>query len=372
MVLDRVAIVKRWNGMLRIVLLPREVASFPSVGHESGDAERRRLGSRVKAQLRPFRQQMQLAQSFAYDFLRFAVSSSGGRWSLSPEQLEALMNIDSHRIEKGLALPATRAGFGKDAVQRLARYTEEHRKRSLGPVSERAASALRAYLTYHDDICLSEPWMDVVRNVAEPQGELDDDQICGTVEVRLADFLAAIPPNIDRFFLARHSVRHFAEGEVTDVEIDRAVALAIRTPSVCNRQSWRVHDYSGRQDVAKVLAHQNGNRGFGDTIARVLIVTSDLRTFSKPGERFQCWIDGGMFSMSLVYALQSLGVGTCTLNCSNEWRTDVALRKAAGIPTNEAVVMMIGVGRLREVYRVARSPRRHPRDIVVRHRLREV
>jgi nitroreductase len=327
-----------------------------------------RVSALLKKRLLLVRNYWHLSQCFTYDFVRFARSSSGGKRNLNAVQLEALMSIDSHRIEKGLSLPSTRPGFGRDVVLRLARYSEEHRARDLsrGP-SERAASALRAYLHFHDENGLSEPWMDGVRTIAEPHSLTHESHLCGTVTVHRTDVLAAIPADIDRFFSARHSVRQFAPGPVSDVEIDRALTIAIRTPSVCNRQSWRVHDYATPEDITAVLAYQNGNRGFGQDIARLLIVATDLRTFTKPGERYQCWIDGGLFAMSLVYGLQSLGLGTCTLNCSTEWRRDVALRRAAAIPSHEAVIMMIGVGRLRETYRVARSPRRDPSEFHVKH-----
>ena len=39
----------------------------------------------------------------------------------------------------------------------------------------------------------------------------------------------------------RHSVREFAETPVTVEEIMNAVRVAMRTPSVCNRQPTRVH-----------------------------------------------------------------------------------------------------------------------------------
>jgi nitroreductase len=330
---------------------------------------RQGLRKRLKTRVRLVHQHGQLAQCFFYDLMRFTTHSSSGKRVLNAGQLEALMNIDSHRIEKGLSLPATRPGFGRDVVERLAANTESHRGRGFEPdASERSASALRAYLDFHDSSGLQEAWMNCVRPIAAAQrSDVDADQECGTMTVRRSDVLAAIPDGMEGFFHARHSVRQFAPGTVSDADIERAVRIATRTPSVCNRQSWRVHDYASRADIDSVLAFQNGNRGFGNDIARLLIVTSDLHTFAKPGERYQCWIDGGMFAMSLVYGLLSQGLGTCTLNCSNDWRRDVALRRSAGIPKNEAVIMMIGVGQLREEYQAARSPRRSAQEVLRQH-----
>ena len=97
----------------------------------------------------------------------------------------------------------------------------------------------------------------------------------------------------------------------------------------------------------------------------LLLVTTDLTQFVTVGERNQCWIDGGMFAASLVYALHSLGLGTCCLNCSNDMAADRSLRIAAGIPDSEAVITMIGVGHLPDRLAVAQSPRRQVQDVLV-------
>lgn len=324
--------------------------------------------ARTKARLRGARQRARIAQCFWYDSVRFARWSSASRRPRDGVQLAALMDIDTHRIEKGLSMPETRPGFGRDVVRRLAGMILVYRERGLDPEpSERAASALRAYLRFHEERGLMEPWMADLEDPSTPRAPVSAELQCGIDVVSRSDVASSIPDGMDQFFISRRSVRHFAAGKVTDDEVTHSIALAIRTPSVCNRQSWRVHDFASDETVADVLALQNGNRGFGQEIARVLVITTDLRAFTKPGERFQCWIDGGMFAMSLVYALHSLGLGTCTLNCSHEWRHDKKLHEAADIPPNEAVIMMIGVGRLPETYKAARSPRRSPDDITVKH-----
>jgi nitroreductase len=111
------------------------------------------------------------------------------------------------------------------------------------------------------------------------------------------------------------------------------------------------------------LSHQNGNRGFGYRAQGVLVITSDLRAFVNAGERNQCWVDGGLFAMSVVYALHSLGLGCCMLNWSMEAAADRAMRKEMGIPDSEAVITMTAVGHLKERFKVARSHRRPLHEI---------
>jgi nitroreductase len=55
----------------------------------------------------------------------------------------------------------------------------------------------------------------------------------------------------------------------------------------------------------------------------------------------------------LVYALHSLGLGTCCLNLSVEYKRDQALKQSADIPDTELIMIMIAVGNLPERLKVA-------------------
>jgi hypothetical protein len=81
---------------------------------------------------------------------------------------------------------------------------------------------------------------------------------------------------------------------------------------------------SDPESKRSVLRYQNGNRGFGDQVAYVLIVTTDIQT-------------------------------------------DAALRACADIPDSQAVIMMIAVGSLPEEFTVAQSPRKHLDEVIVFH-----
>jgi len=99
----------------------------------------------------------------------------------------------------------------------------------------------------------------------------------------------------------------FSDRPVKQEIVKRAVSLALKTPSVCNRQAWFVYHIDDQSIIGRCLELQNGNSGFGHKIQSLLIIASDLKAFDTGGERYQHWIDGGMFSMSLVYALHPWG-----------------------------------------------------------------
>jgi nitroreductase len=99
--------------------------------------------------------------------------------------------------------------------------------------------------------------------------------------------------------------------------------------------------------------------------AHVLLVTADLRTFVSSGERNQAFIDGGLYAMSLMYALQARGIASCPLNLGLSFLMDRALRKAAKLPPNENLIMMIAIGYPPDELAIAASAR-VPTDAMLR------
>jgi nitroreductase len=168
----------------------------------------------------------------------------------------------------------------------------------------------------------------------------------------------------DRFFSGRHSVRHFAPTAVDPDLVNRALELAIHSPSVCNRQPWRVRLYTGCE-ISRILKHQNGNTGFADNIPLLALISVEIGYFCGPGERNQAWIEGGIFSSSLVWALHSVRLESCMLNLSIANKAGDALRRDSGMPSSEIPIMMIAIGHGAHGHRVARSRRRTLDEVIV-------
>ncbi|MFN0195026.1 MAG: nitroreductase family protein [Aestuariivirga sp.] len=164
------------------------------------------------------------------------------------------------------------------------------------------------------------------------------------------DFLA--------FAETRHSIRQYASEPVPMPAIERAVRVAQQTPSSCNRQTCRVWVWTNPDDVRSVLALQIGNRGFGDQLGGLAIITSDLSHWQTSSERYQAWIDGGLFAMSFTYGLHAEGLGTVLLNWSVSRHQDRALRNLIGLPDSEQVITMVGFGVIPENLTVPVSQRK--------------
>jgi nitroreductase len=96
----------------------------------------------------------------------------------------------------------------------------------------------------------------------------------------------------------------------------------------------------------------------------LFVITADMGQMNLPGERYQGWIDGGLFAMTLALALHARGLGACFLNWSVPSRTDRALRRMIGIPDSELVITMMSAGHLKDRFAVPVSQRK-PLDAVL-------
>lgn len=313
----------------------------------------------VRSRLRNF---VRIFLNYFYDLNRFWKSSGlSGEWG--EENLYARITMDYHRIEKGLALRNPRLGFGSDVIERLLSMVPHYEGRYGAALPTKAARvALQEYMEFHSAKDMRFPKLEGF--LSGRSLEVDELDTAGTLMVKREAIHRQSGIDFLGFANSRFSVRQFSGERVAVESIECAILAALKSPSVCNRQTARVHFFQAAELVEKILGFQNGNRGFGEQAGGLLVVTSDMRGFVSVGERNQCWIDGGIFSMSLVYALHALGIGSCMLNWSAEYPRDKALRRAANIPDSEAVIMMIAVGHMLDEFSVARSPRRAVSDVL--------
>lgn len=298
-----------------------------------------------------------------YDFSRYLGYSNSFIWSVRDRQrLESFLFFEYHKIEKALALPDVKPLFGLgyiesllDLLERWVRLTGE-----TDAVVFRGACASLVQYREHVAEPLAKERPNIARRLdaflADYEVSDQDLDLGGTIALD-AEELQAQTNSFDHLVRQRRSVRNFAKRHIPDSAIRQAVSLARKSPSVCNRQSWRVHVFTSDADKATVLQHQNGNRGFGHLADRVLLITADLRSFLLSGERHQGFTDAGMFAMTLLYALRSQGIASCCLNACTSWSQDVALCRACKIPRWETPVMMILIGYPPESVRVAAAAR---------------
>lgn len=318
--------------------------------------------------VRPLRKRLRmwadLAKVITYDAQRFVRHSGLLRKSKHPPSMAALITKQYHRIEKGLALPQPRAGFGESGIHELCMLIQEGlRKQTCRPEITLAVDALVGYRDFNLSHGIAPfPWLDATIKLAVDSGIA----VTGT-PVRPAATHPSLPtgnPGLD-MIVGRTSVRDFSDAHVPDAVLEQAVLAAQHAPCVCNRQSGRIHLLRDEAARKTALAHQNGNRGFGHTASVIAVVTVDQAEMLEPTERYQHWIDGGMFAQNFLLGLHAQGYGACPLNWSSSVAKDRQIRKALSfLPASETIIMLIAIGSLKSDYHVARSARRQLSEVM--------
>lgn len=297
-----------------------------------------------------------LAGNSLYDMRRFwSASFTGG--AKGRENLRARIAIGLHFLEYGLSLSGASKGHGGDKAAELAEDLDTYTT-AYGPdaTTEIALRTLEAWLEVNKGmpIVTTAITCTVGRLVQAERTGLKG----GREEVTREEIQARGKMDFLDFAEARHSIRSYSPIPVPTASIERAVRVAQQSPSSCNRQTCRAHVWTEKASIARVLALQSGNRGFGEQLGGVAVITSELAHWENAHERYQAWVDGGMFAMSFAYGMHAEGLGAVMLNWSVEKDRDQELRALIGLSESELVITMIGFGCLPERLNVPVSQRK--------------
>lgn len=308
---------------------------------------------------------LQVTLGYLYDAYKFGKSNTGVAPSSNETKSIALIIRQTHGIEKGLAIDDMRYGFGEELIKVLCLNIQVHcDKFGWKAEIQSALDVLYKYSMLHkinkfpdNNGIISK--IDSTIDLFENYKNLDNG---GTYFINRENIYDVVK-NIDfeSFSSTRFSVRDFSGESVEKELINSAISFSLKTPSACNRQSWRVKVYS-EDKINDILSLQNGNRGIIG-ISKVLLILGVTSNYSTT-ERHATWVDGGMFSMSILYSLHSLGLGACPLNTSYSLQEELNFRNVAKIELDEEPIMMIAVGKLKPEFKVAKSYRKNIENIL--------
>lgn len=310
----------------------------------------------------PYSTVTQIFRGYWNDCLRYIRYTSCTRLPScrSEDNIVAKVVAQYHALEKGLCMPEFRYGFGnllmKELLDSIEYYSSiygyEHQ------CLADAASAITEYFDVHSRH-MSLLNADNIRRGKYFLLKMADNSM---YELHGQDNLESHECFVNSayfrdFALSRRSHRYFDGTPVSLEKTKQAIDIARFSPSSCNRQSSHVHIYTDVNLVRKLLELQGGNRGYGHLGGLLLLVTSDIKKTIHVNERHMPFVDGGIFYMSLLYALHSQGIAACPLNCYFPPSVERKARVISRIEENECIVAMIICGNLSGRIKAVKSPR---------------
>lgn len=305
------------------------------------------------------------------EYWRFSKNVVTYKTYTQKSKLETEISMGYHALEKGLSMPLIKINYGELKAEKLISdiklyYSQFGDKEYL----DIPLSMLNAYIVFKEKASYENiKFQEIKENYRKLCLLLNKDVTklikAGSYKKTKAELIESKKFNFEDFANTRFSVRNFS-GEGVDIHlIEKALKIAQKSPSACNRQGYRAHIF-GQEKKNIMLNIQGGSLGFGQTIDKAILITGDQNKYYTD-EVHLPYVDGSLYAMSLVYALHSMGLATITLTMSRSKERIKRLYKELEIPKNEIPIILIGVGQYSESLDVSMSTRNQFDSFVTYH-----
>lgn len=254
--------------------------------------------------------------------------------------------ILSHAIEKGLSLANPRSLFGREKILSIVAMARVYDASYSAFPLEMASGALHDYVQIHRKQGIFDPFLEEVEGYLKNELAFSDVTPNGGYK-RLSELKHVSPEETGRcvsFLESRYSCRHYEPFIVPRDVVEKIVQTAQTSPSQCNRQSVRVHCFTNKPEIEKLLTLQGGASGFVEGVYNLFVITSEVTAWGGYGQRNQGYVDCGLFAQQLLLASYANGVGVCPLNLAVDNAKEKKIKEAANIHPRERLAMMISFG----------------------------
>lgn len=269
---------------------------------------------------------------------------AGEAHSLDARRLALRRGI--HRLEKGLIMRPVREVFALDYISEVVgnyeRLTRECWQSGKGdPLQEWATDVLDQYFTHargHEVIERERVRYRAIRELQQIASNGRSPFVRSTAPLRMTI------EDLEELVARRRSVRWYRQEPVPRALIDRAMQVAVTSPSACNRQPFEFRIFDDPALLSHVAKVPGGVRGFAENFPCFVAIVGRLRAFPKEYDRHVIFVDGALAAMSFIYALELLGVGTCCINWADRKGAEEEMARLLGLEPDERVVMCMSLG----------------------------
>lgn len=287
-----------------------------------------------------------------------------GARNKNPRKMETDLAIRAHALEKGMSIGSVRIGFGKQKVKNLLSDLQ-HYLDIDGRVdfANDVCGIIKQYIAFNQHIGAN---MDDMTNLLDAfcgKNHIEVNAKCeaGIYVKHLKNVQTACKSPFDIFSQTRFSVRDFGKNKIEFDKVFAALKMCERTPSACNRQSYKIYVYKDESLKNKIFELQGGCKGFYEDMQVAILICGDQRGYNI-NELHQVYVDGGIYAMNLLYALHYECLAAIPLTMGQKQGKLREIKKVMNIPEYEMPCVLIGVGSYKEEYKVAVSKRKDFKD----------
>jgi len=252
----------------------------------------------------------------------------------------------THQIEKGLSMDDRRDIFAEGYINDLVRDVEvawNTENQNISPEQlQWSVDVLNQYFSVVDDTEIISEARDTFENLLQNIDYEPDDQV-----PRKRKHVQNSPVSYNEFKqLAeqRSSTRWFQQEPVPRELIDDAIRAAAQSPSACNRQSFEYRVYDDQEILDEILQPPLGVSGFRDNIPCLVVLTGKQRAYRRDQEKNVVFIDASLSAMTFQYALESMGLASCTINWPAIPSEYKRMQRIIDLDDDEIIITLMAVG----------------------------
>lgn len=265
----------------------------------------------------------------------------------APALSSAQLRRNIHRLEKALIMQPRKDVFALDYIDQTVDLFERCRNREMFSAAELAWA--HAVLTEYFSVVTPTSHLSHLAlkfRHSEFQFASQFGEANALTPYTVADKVTAdiSPEQLHQLMQQRRSVRWFTEQQVPEELITQAVHMASQAPSACNRQPFFVKISQNSAQAVSIAKLAMGTSGFAQNIRCLCVIIGDQSCYEAERDRHIIYLDGGLFAMQLMLALETLGLSSCPLNWPDVEALEIQMQRRLKLEIYQRPLMLLAVG----------------------------
>lgn len=281
-----------------------------------------------------------------YAVLSGKVKHLNGNYSDKANIYTLIRNI--HRIEKGLLMKPRRDVFATDFITETVSCYEKNYRNDFCTKSSQGkwfTDVLMEYFSVTGSHSILDKQRERFFNIVR---DIQSDSRVGTKSIPYKR-IAENKPNIsyDDFYNLtkyRRSVRWFLDEKVPHELLDKAILAANQSPTACNRQPYEFRVIDKPELLCEIASIPMGARGYEKNIPMMIVIVGNLDAYFDERDRHVIYIDASLANMSLILALETLGLSSCSINWPDIEVKEQQMQKLLNLKPYQRIIMCLAVG----------------------------
>ena len=275
----------------------------------------------------------------------------------------ARLRRNTHRLEKGLLMRPRRDRFAQAYLPELVSdYTAQVRfEEACTEELQWAHNVLAEYFAVVKDDNLIAEQRSIFEGTEHRFNELKKYK-----PYARSDSPKDIPSwdSLNALSLRRRSVRWFKQQAVPRELLEQAIETASLSPSACNRQPFDIYVVDGQEQLNKIVHLPMGTKGWADNIPMFLVFVGDFSSFEHERDRHVPYIDSSLSAMSLMLALETLGLSSCPINWPDIEPREQKMAQLLKLKVWQRPIMCLAVGYADDDGHIAYSQKRTANQLI--------